>query len=227
MGKGLFVTATGTDVGKTFVSALIVKKLKEAGYCAGYYKAALSGATRTKGGFTPGDAVYVCQTAGLDEKAQDLVSYIYKNAYSPHLAAQIEGNPPEMSVIKSAYKRAASVYDFVTVEGSGGIMCPLRYDNVAHIFLEDVIAELGLGTIIVADAGLGTINSVVLTVEYIHRRQIPLKGVVLNRFHPGNVVELDNKKMIEEITGVPVIAFVEEDEKEIGIAVNDLRALYT
>ncbi|HZK18041.1 MAG TPA: dethiobiotin synthase, partial [Clostridia bacterium] len=126
MGKGLFVTATGTDVGKTFVTALIVKKLRDTGHCAGYYKAALSGATRTKDGFSPGDAEYVRQIAGLNKKAREMVSYVYENAYSPHLAAQIEGNPVDMSVIKSAYKRLASVYDYVTVEGSGGIMCPLR-----------------------------------------------------------------------------------------------------
>lgn len=57
MAKGLFVTGTGTDVGKTYVTALIVKKLREAGLNAGYYKAALSGAERVDGHLVPGDEI--------------------------------------------------------------------------------------------------------------------------------------------------------------------------
>ena len=63
MTKGLFVTATGTDVGKTYITALLLKTLRKAGYQAGYYKAALSGAEMTAQGMIPGDADYVCRTA--------------------------------------------------------------------------------------------------------------------------------------------------------------------
>lgn len=70
MGRGLFVTGTGTDVGKTFVTALMVKKLREHGYDGSYYKAALSGAETGKdGGLIPGDAQFVKMAAGLSEAA--------------------------------------------------------------------------------------------------------------------------------------------------------------
>ena len=68
MGKGIFITATGTDVGKTYVTGLLVKKLREAGLNAGYYKAALSGAEITPEGLLPGDADFVRRMAGLDVK---------------------------------------------------------------------------------------------------------------------------------------------------------------
>ncbi len=223
--KGLFVTATSTEAGKTYVTALIVKKLREAGYNAGYYKAALSGLEKTKAGLQASDAGYVKQVAGLDEDLSNLVTYIYENPVSPHLAAQMEGNPVELPVVKAAYAKAAAKHDYLTMEGSGGIMCPLRYDSSARIFLEDVIKELNLGTVLVAHAGLGTINAVVLTVEYMRHRDIAVKGIILNHFC-GSPMELDNKKMIEELTGIPVLALVQENAVEINLEAGRLAALY-
>ena len=89
MAKGIFVTGTGTDVGKTYVTALIVKKLADAGIHAGYYKAALSGAESIE----ESDAGYVKKIAGITQEDSSLLSYLYQNAVSPHLAARIEGNP--------------------------------------------------------------------------------------------------------------------------------------
>jgi len=225
MAKGLFVTATNTEVGKTYITALLVKKLREAGYKAGYYKAAQSGVEPTAGGLLAGDAGYVKQVAGLDEDLPNLVTYVYENPVSPHLAAQLEGNPVELPVVQAAYQKAATKYDYLTMEGSGGIMCPIRYDSTAQIFLEDVIKALNLGTVLVAHAGLGTINAVVLTAEYLRHRQIPVQGIIFNHFH-GSVMELDNKKMIEEITGIPVLAMVQENAAEIDLDANQLAALY-
>ena len=80
MGKALFITGTGTDIGKTYVTGLIVKRLKEAGLRAGYYKAALSGAeTSADGSLLPGDALHVARTAALAE-GEAIVSYIYRDA---------------------------------------------------------------------------------------------------------------------------------------------------
>ena len=226
MSKGLFVTATGTDVGKTYVTALIVKKLKEAGYKAGYYKAALSGAEKTEKGLIAGDAFIVNRIAELGEDLSNLVSYVYENAVSPHLAAQIERKPVELSVVKAAYKKLAAKYDYITMEGSGGIICPIRYDDTAHIFLEDIIKELKLCTILVADAGLGTINSTVLSVEYMRKRNITVKGIIFNHFHEDSILELDNRKMVEELTGIPVLAFVKDNDIDINMSTEVLAALY-
>lgn len=97
MNRGYFVTATGTDVGKTFVTALLVKKWRDSGMDAGYYKAALSGAEFKNGHWVAGDADYVKNFAGLSDSQEELVSYVYKEAVSPHLAARKEGNPVELS----------------------------------------------------------------------------------------------------------------------------------
>lgn len=225
MGKKIFITATGTDIGKTFVTALIVKKLRDAGYNAGYYKAALSGAEVTENGLIPGDAYYVNKIANINEKMDNLVSYIYKEAVSPHLASQIEGNPVEMNKVVEAFNHTLSKYDYLTMEGSGGIVCPIRYDHI-KILLEDIVKELGLSTLIIADAGLGTINHVVLTVEYLKNRNISIKGIILNRYYKNNLLHEDNKKMIEMITKIPVIAVVKENDKELNIDINKLLEIY-
>ena len=213
MTKGVFITGTGTDVGKTYVTALVVKKLREAGYNTGYYKAALSGAEEKDGKLIPGDAELVCRISGIDKDPAECVSYIYKNAYSPHLAALLEGNPVEMDIVTEDFKRAASEYSYITVEGSGGIVCPIRYDK--KIMLEDIVKALGLPSIIVADAGLGTLNSIVLTVEYMRARGMKINGIILNNFHPGSLLDENNAKMAEELTGIKIIAKIEPGANDI------------
>lgn len=221
MSKGLFISATGTDIGKTYVTALIVKKLREAGFNAGYYKAALSGADCIKNS----DAGFVNKFAQIGQDENTLLSYLYKNAVSPHLAAKMEGNPVEKDVVIKGYKTVQEKYDYVTVEGSGGIICPIRYDDKAQYFLEDIIKWLNLSVLLVADAGLGTINSVVLTKEYMQNHGLKLQGIILNNY-TGTVMQKDNIKMIEAMTGQKVLALVKPDDTDIDIDVEVLRNLY-
>lgn len=221
MSKGLFISATGTDVGKTYVTALIVKKLRRAGFNAGYYKAALSGADCIE----DSDAGFVNKTAQIGQEEKSLLSYLYKNAVSPHLAAKLEGNPVEKNVVISDYKAVQEKYDYVTVEGSGGIVCPIRYDDKARYFLEDIIKWLKLPVLLVADAGLGTINSVVLTHEYMQNHGLKLQGIILNNY-TGSIMQNDNIKMIEDMTGQKVLAKIAPNDTDIDIDIEILRSLY-
>lgn len=208
MSKGLFITGTDTDIGKTYVTALIVKTMREAGYDTGYYKAAISGAPTV----AASDAGFVNQFAHIGEEEDMILSYLYQHAVSPHLAAKLEGHPLEKDVILKAWEKVTAKYPYVTMEGSGGIVCPIRHDEKAVYYLEDIISWLHLPVLVVADAGLGTINHVVLTCEYIKHRHIPIQGIILNNWK-GGVMEEDNVKMIEEITGVKVIAKVQKGDE--------------
>ena len=210
MSKGLFITGTDTDIGKTYVTALIVKTMREAGYNAGYYKAAISGAPTV----AESDAGFVNRFAGIGEKEELILSYLYQHAVSPHLAARLEGNPVEKEVILQAWKKVTEAYPYVTMEGSGGIVCPIRHDEKAHYYLTDIIGWLKLPVLVIAHAGLGTINHVVTTCEYIRNRQIPIKGIILNHWK-GGVMEENNVAMIEEITGVKVLDKVAEGDKTL------------
>ena len=211
MSKGIFITGTDTDIGKTYVTALLIKTLREAGYDVGYYKAAVSGAPTV----SESDAGFVNHFAGIGEPEELLLSYLYKTPVSPHLAARLEGHPLEKEEILKAFARVTAAYPYVAMEGSGGIVCPIRHDETAKYFLEDIISWLKLPVLIVAAAGLGTINHVATTAEYIQRRHISVKGILLNHWQ-GGTMEEDNVKMIEEITGVPVLAKIKDGDKKIN-----------
>lgn len=221
MGKGLFITGTDTDVGKTYVTALLVKTLRKAGFDVGYYKAAISGAPTV----AESDAGFVNRFAGINEPEDMILSYLYQNAVSPHLAARIEGNPVEKEVILKAWERVTKAYPYVTMEGSGGIMCPIRHDEKAVYYLEDIIQWLHLPVLVVAHAGLGTINHAVTTCEYIKNRHIPVKGILLNHWK-GGIMEEDNVKMIEEITGVKVLAKIRDGDFLLDVDVEKIISLY-
>ena len=225
MGKTLFVTGTGTDIGKTYVTGLIVKCLRDAGFAAGYYKAALSGAeVAADGTLLPGDALHVARVAELDA-ADVTVSYVYRDAVSPHLAAQIEHRPMDFAKVAQDYRRAKERTDYLTVEGSGGIICPLRWDDDEHVVLDDLAVRLGLAALVVADAGLGTINAAVLTAEHLHARGIPLRGFIFNNWQ-GGLMQEDNVRMVEEITGARVLARVPHGAAELPMGADALAALY-
>ena len=226
MSKAVFLTGTGTDIGKTYISGLIVKKLAEAGKNPAYYKAAMSGNERREdGSLIPGDALFVQKTSRISQPLEEMCPYVYENAWSPHLASRVEGNPVYLEVVRKGFLETADKYDYITMEGSGGILCPLCFDE-RRIQLEDVIREFELSSILVADAGLGTINSVVLTAEYMKARSLPIKGIIFNHYHPGNIMEDDNIFMCEHMTGLPVIAKVQDDATELETDADVLAALY-
>lgn len=226
MSKKLFITGTGTDVGKTYVTGLILKKLRESGRNAAYYKAAMSGNERRKdGSLIPGDALHVKTVSDIRQPLEEMCPYIYETAVSPHLASRLEGDPVEMDVVKRGFETVCENYEYVTMEGSGGILCPICFDE-REIWLEDVIRELKLPSLIVADAGLGTINSVVLTAEYMRSRNLPVKGILFNHFHRGDVMEEDNLRMCEHRTGLKVLGCIEDGSGELNMEADALAALY-
>lgn len=214
MSKGLFVTGTGTDVGKTYVTALLVKKLCGSGVRAGYYKAAVSGNEKGPGGLIPGDGEYVREISQNGQSLASMVPYVYRWAVSPHLAAKLEGNPVEPERVAAGYRRLSREYDLITMEGSGGIVCPIRFDEKV-LWLEDIIRQLKLPSLIVADAGLGSINSAVLTAEYMKQKKLPVQGFILNHYHDESIMERDNRYMIEQRTGLPVIECIAEGQREL------------
>lgn len=226
MSKNIFITGTGTDVGKTYATGLIVKKLCENNKKAAYYKAAVSGNDRrTDGSLIPGDALQVKTMSGIEQPLKEMCPYIYETAVSPHLASKIEGNPVEMERVLKDFDNVCEKYEYVTAEGSGGILCPLRFDE-QKIQLEDFIKERNLSCLMVADAGLGTINAVVLTAEYMKARKIPVKGIIFNHYQPGNKLHEDNLFMCEYMTELKVVACVKDGDTDLDIPFDVLDEFY-
>lgn len=226
MSKKIFITGTGTDVGKTYISGLILKKLQENHQRAAYYKAAVSGNERRPDGtLIPGDALYAKTVSGMKQPLTEMCPYIYETAVSPHLAAQIEGNPVDLDIVLKGFDQVCTQYDYVVAEGSGGILCPLRFDD-REIYLEDFIKARNLSCVIVADAGLGTINSVVLTAEYIKNHGIVASGIIFNHFEPGCRLHEDNLFMCGHLTGLNVIACVKAGDMDLELSYETLENLF-
>ena len=228
MSRNLFVTGTGTEIGKTYAAGLIVKTLHDAGMDVAYYKAAMSGNDRRPDGtLIPGDALFVKEFAHIPQSLASMCPYVYEHAVSPHLASRLEGNPVRMEVVEETFQAVSQAHDYVVVEGSGGITCPIGYDD-ERIQLEDIVRQLNLPSVMIADAGLGTINGVVLTYEYMKQKGLPLRGIIFNHFHKGDVMEEDNRYMCEEMTGLPVISCIAKGDDILpGVKAEELAALFS
>lgn len=225
MTKSLFVTATGTDIGKTYISALLVKKMRDLNFNCGYYKPVLSGAYRQNGALVPGDCEFVVNNAGIYIEPSDCVTYCFEEAVSPHLAASRNGVAIKTDMIQNDFNNLSENFDYLVVEGAGGITCPLRLDNET-ILLPHVIKALDLGILIVADGGLGTINSVLLTVEYARSRGLKILGIIFNNYDKNDFMHVDNKVQVERLTGVKVIATVARGDKDLDIDESELLRIF-
>ena len=204
MAKGIFIVGTDTDVGKTIVTAGLIHVLRSNGYNATYFKAALSGALEIGNELIPGDTKLVCEVSNLEEAYENITPYVYKAAVSPHLAAKLENNPMDLDIIREKYDYLKEKYDYIIAEGSGGIVCPLIDDERGLYTLENLIKDLNMSVIIVARAGVGTINHTVLTVKYIEALGIKIKGIIINNYKEDLICD-DNINMIEKMTKVPII----------------------
>lgn len=202
MTQKIFVTATNTDIGKTYVSALIAKELHNKNKKVAYFKAAISGAES----LDTSDAAYVRDYAHL--KTEDLfVSYLFKEPLSPHLAARLNKEIISLQKIKEDFNNIKD-YDYILGEGSGGIVCPLFYEDDNKLMLYDVVKEFNFSTIVVSSSSLGSINNAITTVEFLRTHNINIKGIILNNYDENDFMQVDNLKMIENLSNVEIIATV-------------------
>ena len=204
MAKGIFIVGTDTDVGKTVITAGLVYALRSKGYNACSFKSIQSGGIDIGGRLISADTRFVKKVADLQEEDQLLNPYCLKMPVSPHLAARLEGVTIKKEKIFNAYNTLCQKYDYIVAEGSGGLMVPLVDKDY---MLYHLIQDLELPVIVVAKAGVGTINHTCLTVQAARHFGIHVKGIIINGYG-GTVAEVDNVEMIQELTGVPVLATI-------------------
>jgi len=198
--SGICVVGTGTEVGKTVISAALCSLLRKYGLKAGYFKPVLSGALSEKGRLVPGDTRFVCQAANIRESWEKLTPCMYENSLSPHLAARLEKRPVNPEKILRAFQELGKNYDFLVVEAAGGLGIPL---NDEGLLMVDLLNMFRLPGLLVAPAGLGGINQALLSAEYAKNRGFPLVGILLN-FGNGDFLEEDNALQIAKLTKLPV-----------------------
>lgn len=203
MGKGIFIIGTDTDVGKTFITAGLTYKLKENGHNVVAFKPIQSGGILGNDGKTliPPDTKYIKDICNIENDHSEMNTYCLKEEVSPHLAAKMENIEISKEKIIEQYNELSNKYDYVIVEGAGGIVVPLIENKY---FVYDLIKDLNLDVVIVARAGVGTINHTVLTNEFLKQNYIKAKGIIINQYN-DKFYEKDNIEMISKLTQLDIL----------------------
>jgi len=193
--KSLFVTGTDTDVGKTCVSASIVKNLRDMDIDVGVMKPFASGHKKNSSSL-PQDVEILMKYSGSQDPIDLVNPYFFEIPTSPYDAAKILVQKINLQKVIDAYNKLLSSHDLVIVEGIGGLMTPITQ----NYFVSNLISELDIDTIIVMGSKLGTVNHTLLTYEHCKQMHLKLKGFVINQTEP-NGYELTNlKQQIMELT---------------------------
>jgi dethiobiotin synthetase len=175
-GKGVFITGTDTDAGKTIAAAAVLVSMRASGIDAVPMKPVQTGGVMHGGTMQSPDLTFCLRMAELrpdPEELHDMVPFIYKPACSPHLAAAKTGREISLDRILEAFRSLLQRHDRV-VEGAGGVLAPIS----ANQTMIDLMAMLGLPVILAARPGLGSINHTLLSIREIERSGLTLHGVI-------------------------------------------------
>jgi dethiobiotin synthetase len=216
--KGLFITGTDTGVGKTLVAAGLARLLVDQGVKVGVFKPVASG------GVVSEDGKMLQKAAKLPDSAYPgIVPVHFRQPLAPWVAGWKEGAVP-LKKVERAYQKAKSKYEFLIVEGVGGIQVPITQD----LFVTDWMMKWKLPVLVVARAGLGTINHTLLTVEALRNRKVKVLGVVVNGYKGKELSERTNVPALRKLLNVPVygpLRFDPKYPKDLDLLAKDIEKL--
>ncbi len=199
IGQGFFITATGTEMGKTVITAGLAGLLKKMGYRTGVMKPVQSGHELHD---PASDGMRLKVWSGSQDDIEEIVSYHFLPPVAPGVAAGWENAEIRPEKILADLDRLRKRHDFVLVEGAGGWVVPLG----ANWTVGDLAKQIGWPVLIVASPCLGTVNHTALTAIAIRKSGCTPAGVILNSRTEGSddPSRKENKKWIERFAGVPV-----------------------
>ncbi len=171
--NAIFVAGTDTGAGKTFITELLARNTKQAGYNVAVQKWVETGVTKSK------------------------AVYSFRLAASPHLAAKRENKKINIAKIKNEFKQLTKEFDFVIVEGTGGLMVPITEKEL----LIDIVKDLKIPVLLVAANRIGAINHTLLSLEALNIRKMRVLGVIFNNLLKGEnkLVMKDNPEIVKKI----------------------------
>ena len=225
--KGVFVTGTDTEVGKTLIAGAIARSLHKAQWSVEVFKPVATGCRRTSAGLVSEDAEFLAFCAESRRTLAEITPLRYPAAVAPNLAAKRAGQSIDLDALFQGYAQLSGAGDVVVVEGIGGLMCPIS-DEFWVIHFAKMI---GLPVVIVARPGLGTINHTLLTIHAARSAGLRVAGVVINRYQiesPLKDSETEgrgdavlamhtNPTQIAQLSGTPILGIV-PDEPENSVS---------
>ena len=207
--KGIFITGTDTDAGKTVVSASLLCILRGGGIDAVPMKPVQTGCIETRQDRFAPDLDFCIAAAELNPSREEyslMCPFRLKDPCSPHLAAARENIEISFETIVHCFNTLAARHDFVIVEGAGGVMVPV----CSEMTMLDLMRELSLPVILSARPGLGTINHALLSLHRLRQTGLTVKGIIFNNTASAEwgYIEDDNLKIIEKLGGTPVLGTI-------------------
>lgn len=192
--KQIFVVGTDTGVGKTLVTAGLARMFSNKGLKVGVLKPIASGGVPSE------DGKLLQKAARLSDAAYpEIIPVHYSQSLAPYTASWKEG-APDLKKIERTYQKVKKKYDCLAVEGIGGVLVPITRDFLAI----DWMVKWKLPALVVARAGLGTLNHTLLTVEALRKRKIKVLGVVVNGYKGKELSERTNVQALRKLLKVPV-----------------------
>lgn len=194
--EGVFVTGTGTEVGKTVVAAVIARTLASKGKRVAVFKPAVTGLDELAA-----DHELLRRAAGSEQSDEEIAPYRYGPPMSPHLAAELAGEQIDPDRLLGAAQAAAEGVDALVCEGVGGFLVPLSSDYLVR----DFAVDLALPLVIAASPALGTINHTLLTIEAARSVGLDVAAVVLTPWPDAPAaIERSNRETIAALGEVEV-----------------------
>jgi dethiobiotin synthetase len=201
--RGLFITGTGTGVGKTAIAAGLARALRRQNINVGVMKPFATANRAFSKKYRSHDTALLAKAAGVKDLDSELNPFFYSIAASPLVASRLQRKPPT-SIEKAlhALQCLAKKHDFMIVEGIGGILVPLTENES----IADFAQRAGLPALIVSTPMLGSLNHTLLTVMACKKFGITVRGIIVNKMpKKPNIVEQKVPKVMERLTGVPVL----------------------
>lgn len=216
--KGIFITGTDTGVGKTITAAALARLLYDKGVKVGVMKPVTSGCLTTAAGLVSADAALLAWAAGV-AVTQEVAPYLLKEPIAPAAAAEIEQVRIEFSRLLAAYHLLAEQYEYIIVEGAGGLMVPL----CGGLLIADLVRLLSLPLLIVARPDLGTVNHTLLTTFTARQLGLDVRGVVINSYpEEPSLAESTAPHLIDSLAGAPLLGrfprIHAHDEQQVVVA---------
>ena len=208
--NGIFVTGTDTGVGKTLVACALAAWLRERGYDIAVMKPVATGGRmiwdQGRHRLVSEDALALARAAGTREPWALVNPVCFREPIAPWAASQRVRRPIDLAEVARAFQTLRRRHASVIVEGAGGLLVPLS----PHRMMADLVKRLRLPILLVARAGLGTLNHVLLSLACARQMQLPVAGIVLNQHEPpsrsrvSSLIVRTNRESLARLAGVPV-----------------------
>ena len=204
-----FITGTDTNAGKTFVTALLTRSLRKAGFDTVAMKPISCG--------EPEDRRTLLEAADNELSMEEVTPVSYSAPLAPIEAARLEGRTFDPLEVLSTFKRLHRTHRSLLVEGVGGWIVPLAKDYSSA----DLAKAMGLPVLLVVRNRLGTLNHTLLTLESIAAHGLTCGGIVLNN-HPDDAGEMaaeGNRRLLPELTNIPILFEINPGQTDLELAI--------